>query len=43
VRALAIVRTLKRGEITYAEAARRLDLRASRDTKILYLGCAVKS
>ena len=43
VRALAVVRALKRGEITYAEAARRLDVRESPDTKILYLGYAVKS
>jgi 2-polyprenyl-6-hydroxyphenyl methylase/3-demethylubiquinone-9 3-methyltransferase len=42
LRALRILRALKRREITYAEAARRLDLRESRDTSMLYLGHAVK-
>jgi 2-polyprenyl-6-hydroxyphenyl methylase/3-demethylubiquinone-9 3-methyltransferase len=42
LRALRILRACKRGEITPAEAVRRLDLRPSRDLSVLYLGHAVK-
>jgi 2-polyprenyl-6-hydroxyphenyl methylase/3-demethylubiquinone-9 3-methyltransferase len=42
LRALRILRARKRGEITSAEAVRRLDLRPSRDLGVLYLGHAVK-
>jgi 2-polyprenyl-6-hydroxyphenyl methylase/3-demethylubiquinone-9 3-methyltransferase len=41
--ALRILRARKRGEITYAEAVRRLDLRESGDLGLLYMGHAVKS
>jgi len=39
---LRLLRARKRGEITYLEAARRLDLRVSRDTSILFIGWAQK-
>ncbi|HSS75663.1 MAG TPA: bifunctional 2-polyprenyl-6-hydroxyphenol methylase/3-demethylubiquinol 3-O-methyltransferase UbiG [Thermoanaerobaculia bacterium] len=37
-----LLRARKRREITYLEAARRLGLRESRDTSILFIGCARK-
>ena len=43
LRALRILRSRQRGEITFAEAVRRLDLRESRDLSVLYLGHAVKT
>jgi 2-polyprenyl-6-hydroxyphenyl methylase / 3-demethylubiquinone-9 3-methyltransferase len=43
LRIFRILRARKRGELTYVEAARRIDLHESRDTSILYLGHAVKS
>ncbi|HEX4959890.1 MAG TPA: bifunctional 2-polyprenyl-6-hydroxyphenol methylase/3-demethylubiquinol 3-O-methyltransferase UbiG [Thermoanaerobaculia bacterium] len=39
---LRILRARKRGEISYLEAARRLDLRESRDTSISFMGWARK-
>lgn len=43
LRTFRILRARKRGELTYVEAARRIDLRESRDTSIVYMGHAVKS
>jgi 2-polyprenyl-6-hydroxyphenyl methylase/3-demethylubiquinone-9 3-methyltransferase len=43
LRAFRILRAHKRGEISAAEAVRRLVLQESRDTSILYLGYAVKT
>jgi 2-polyprenyl-6-hydroxyphenyl methylase/3-demethylubiquinone-9 3-methyltransferase len=37
-----LLRARKRGEITYAEAARRLDLRETSDTSIVFMGWARK-
>ena len=42
IRALRVLRARKRGEISYLEAARRLDLRESRDLTVLYAGYATK-
>ncbi len=41
--ALRTLRARKRGEISYLEAARRLELRESRDKSILYIGYASKA
>lgn len=43
VRAIRILRARKRGEISHREAMRRLDLRESRDTGVLYAGYARKA
>lgn len=43
VRAIRILRARKRGEISYLEAMRRLDVRESRDLGVLYAGYAVRS
>jgi 2-polyprenyl-6-hydroxyphenyl methylase / 3-demethylubiquinone-9 3-methyltransferase len=43
LRVFRILRARKRGELTYVEAARRIDLRESGDTSIVYMGHAVKS
>jgi 2-polyprenyl-6-hydroxyphenyl methylase/3-demethylubiquinone-9 3-methyltransferase len=43
---LAILRALrarKKGEISYLEAARRLDLGESRDTRVVYIGYAIRA
>jgi 2-polyprenyl-6-hydroxyphenyl methylase / 3-demethylubiquinone-9 3-methyltransferase len=42
VRAIHILRARKRGEISYLEAMRRLDLRESGDLGVLYAGYALK-
>jgi 2-polyprenyl-6-hydroxyphenyl methylase/3-demethylubiquinone-9 3-methyltransferase len=42
LQAIRTLRARKRGEISYLEALRRLDLRESRDTGVLYAGYAVK-
>jgi len=42
LRIFQILRARKRGEMSYAEAARRIDLHESGDTNIVYLGHAVK-
>jgi 2-polyprenyl-6-hydroxyphenyl methylase/3-demethylubiquinone-9 3-methyltransferase len=42
-RVFQILRARKRGELSYVEAARRIDLHESGDTSILYMGHAVKS
>jgi 2-polyprenyl-6-hydroxyphenyl methylase / 3-demethylubiquinone-9 3-methyltransferase len=41
-RAFRVLRARKRGEISYLEAMRRIDLRESRDMGVLYAGYAVK-
>jgi hypothetical protein len=38
-----ILRARKRGEISYFEAARRIDLRESPDRSILFMGYAAKA
>lgn len=42
IQATRILRARKRGEISYLEAMRRLDVRESRDKNVLYAGYAVK-
>ena len=42
LRAIRILRARKRGEISYLEAMRRIDLRESRDKSVLYAGYARK-
>jgi 2-polyprenyl-6-hydroxyphenyl methylase/3-demethylubiquinone-9 3-methyltransferase len=42
IRAFRILRARKRGEIGHLEAARRLDIRESRDKRISYIGYALK-
>jgi 2-polyprenyl-6-hydroxyphenyl methylase / 3-demethylubiquinone-9 3-methyltransferase len=42
LRAIRILRARKRGEISYLEAFRRLDIRESRDQSVLYAGYARK-
>jgi 2-polyprenyl-6-hydroxyphenyl methylase/3-demethylubiquinone-9 3-methyltransferase len=42
-RALRLLRARKRGEISYAEAARRLGIRESRNLAVLYAGYACKA
>src|SRR5215203_2918742 len=43
IQVLRVLRARKRGEISYLEAARRLDLRESRGTGVLYAGHAIKA
>jgi 2-polyprenyl-6-hydroxyphenyl methylase/3-demethylubiquinone-9 3-methyltransferase len=43
LRAIRILRARKQGAISYLEAARRLDLRESRDKSVLYAGYARKA
>ncbi len=43
LRVVSILRARKRGEISYFEAARRLELHESRDRSMLFLGYAVKA
>ena len=43
VQILRVLRARKKGEINYLEAARRLDLRESRNTGVLYAGYAIKA
>jgi 2-polyprenyl-6-hydroxyphenyl methylase / 3-demethylubiquinone-9 3-methyltransferase len=43
IASIRALRARKRGEISYFEAARRIDLRESRDKGILYIGYASKS
>jgi 2-polyprenyl-6-hydroxyphenyl methylase/3-demethylubiquinone-9 3-methyltransferase len=42
LRAIRILRARKRGEISYLEAMRRIDLREGGDKSVLYAGYAVK-
>ncbi len=42
LRILRLLRSRKRGELTYAEAGRRFDLRPSQDTSLLYMGHATR-
>jgi 2-polyprenyl-6-hydroxyphenyl methylase / 3-demethylubiquinone-9 3-methyltransferase len=43
LRTLRILRARKRGEISYFEVARRIDLRESRDRSVLFMGYAAKA
>jgi 2-polyprenyl-6-hydroxyphenyl methylase/3-demethylubiquinone-9 3-methyltransferase len=43
LRIFRILRARKRGELSYVEAARRIDLHESRDRSIVYMGHAVKT
>ncbi len=42
LRTVRILRDCKRGEISYLEATRRIDLRESRDRSVLFMGYAAK-
>lgn len=43
IRTVRILRARKRGEISYLEATRRIDLRESRDRSVLFMGYAAKA
>ncbi|HEY4597276.1 MAG TPA: methyltransferase domain-containing protein, partial [Thermoanaerobaculia bacterium] len=43
LRTMRILRARKRGEISYLEATRRIDLRESRDRSVLFMGYAAKA